>query len=219
MGKQALREQMLGHMARKYGLPVAIVNQVGGNDDLIFDGRSAAFDAQGRLFARAKGFEEDVLIGGPAAGTAGPDAIAEDDFDARSRNLERARARRSRLCAQDAVPQGAAGPFRRHRFGADRRHRGRCHGPGKRARRHDAFALFEPGQRGRFRGTGAQSGHPDHARCRSRASWRPTRTCWRTPSAALPPDVTEENIQSRIRGNLLMALSNKFGSLLLTTGQ
>ena len=36
--------------------------------------------------------------------------------------------------------------------------------------------------------------------------------------AGLPPDVTEENIQSRIRGNLLMALSNKFGSLLLTTG-
>src|SRR6185369_4982903 len=62
VGKQALREQMLGHMAQKYGLPVAIVNQVGGNDDLIFDGRSAAFDAEGNLFARAKGFEEYVLF-------------------------------------------------------------------------------------------------------------------------------------------------------------
>ena len=41
VGKQVLREEMLGHMARKYGLPVAIVNQVGANDDLIFDGRSA----------------------------------------------------------------------------------------------------------------------------------------------------------------------------------
>src|SRR5262249_11959006 len=61
-GKQLLRERMVGHMARKYHLPVAIVNQVGGNDDLIFDGRSAAFDAQGRLFARAKGFEEDVIV-------------------------------------------------------------------------------------------------------------------------------------------------------------
>src|SRR2546421_5088180 len=60
-GKQELRERMLGHMARKYGRPIAIVNQVGGNDDLIFDGRSAAFDARGKLFARAKGFEEDIL--------------------------------------------------------------------------------------------------------------------------------------------------------------
>jgi NAD+ synthase/NAD+ synthase (glutamine-hydrolysing) len=48
VGKQMLREEMLGHMARKYGLPVAIINQVGANDDLIFDGRSAAFDAEGR---------------------------------------------------------------------------------------------------------------------------------------------------------------------------
>ena len=62
VGKQTLREKMLGHMARKYGLPVAIVNQVGANDDLIFDGRSGAFDAAGQLFARAKGFEEDVLV-------------------------------------------------------------------------------------------------------------------------------------------------------------
>ena len=41
VGKQMLREKMLGHMAQKYGLPLACVNQVGGNDDLIFDGRSA----------------------------------------------------------------------------------------------------------------------------------------------------------------------------------
>jgi NAD+ synthase (glutamine-hydrolysing) len=41
VGKQLLRERMLSHMARKYGLPVVIVGQVGGNDDLIFDGHSA----------------------------------------------------------------------------------------------------------------------------------------------------------------------------------
>ncbi len=61
-GKQELRERMLGQMARRHGLPLAYVNQVGGNDDLIFDGRSCAFDAQGRLLARAKGFEDDVLV-------------------------------------------------------------------------------------------------------------------------------------------------------------
>src|SRR5437763_6395521 len=75
--KQELREKMLGHMARKYGVPVAIVNQVGANDDLIFDGRSAAFDEHGRLFARAKGFEEDVLLVDLMARTG---SIAADDF-------------------------------------------------------------------------------------------------------------------------------------------
>ena len=77
VGKQTLREEMLGHMARKYGLPVAIVNQVGANDDLIFDGRSSAFDAQGKLFARAKGFAEDVLSVDLLAGRG---EIASDDF-------------------------------------------------------------------------------------------------------------------------------------------
>ena len=66
VGKQVLREEMLGHMARKYGLPLVIVNQVGGNDDLIFDGRSGAFDAQGKLFARAKGFDGGRAGGGSA---------------------------------------------------------------------------------------------------------------------------------------------------------
>src|SRR5262249_7759486 len=77
--KQVCREQMLGHMARRHGLPLAYVNQVGGDDDLIFDGRSCAFDTQGRLFARAKGFQEDVLLVDLASlkGT-----IAEDDFEA-----------------------------------------------------------------------------------------------------------------------------------------
>ena len=77
VGKQTLREEMLGHMARKYGLPVAIVNQVGANDDLIFDGRSSVFDAQGMLFARAKGFAEDVLSVDLLAGNG---EIARDDF-------------------------------------------------------------------------------------------------------------------------------------------
>src|SRR6185369_7327574 len=81
-GKQKLREDMLGHMARKYGVPLLIVNQVGGNDDLIFDGRSSAFDAQGKLFVRARGFEEDLAIVDLAAGAGGPHDVAADDFEA-----------------------------------------------------------------------------------------------------------------------------------------
>ena len=83
---------------------------------------------------------------------------------------------------------------------------------------HDAVALFEPGQRRRFRGAGAEPGHRDADAADRAASCRPTTRRWPTRSRGLAPDVTEENIQARIRGNLLMALSNKFGALLLTTG-
>jgi len=62
VGKQQLREKMLGHLAAKYRTPVVYVNQVGGNDDLIFDGRSAAWDGNGRMLGRAKAFQEDVAI-------------------------------------------------------------------------------------------------------------------------------------------------------------
>src|SRR5262249_6992907 len=77
VGKQLLREQMLGQMAGKYRVPLLITNQVGANDDLIFDGRSAAFDERGRLFARARGFANDLTIVDleTRSGT-----VAKDDF-------------------------------------------------------------------------------------------------------------------------------------------
>jgi len=62
MGKQRHREKMLSAIARKYAVPVLYVNQVGGADELVFDGRSCAFAANGRLIARAAGFAEDVLL-------------------------------------------------------------------------------------------------------------------------------------------------------------
>jgi NAD+ synthase/NAD+ synthase (glutamine-hydrolysing) len=80
-GKQALREDMLGHMARRHERPLVFVNQVGGNDDLIFDGQSCAFDAQGRLVARTKAFTEDVIVVDLAeAGLSRPAALAVHDF-------------------------------------------------------------------------------------------------------------------------------------------
>ena len=77
VGKQLHREAMLGSMARKYRIPFIYVNQVGGNDDLVFDGRSCAFDSDGRLIARGKAFQEDLITVDmdTMSGT-----IAEDDF-------------------------------------------------------------------------------------------------------------------------------------------
>nr|MCU0255830.1 NAD(+) synthase [Vicinamibacterales bacterium] len=61
-GKQTLRERMIGSLARRHGLPVLYVNQVGGNDDLVFDGRSLFVDRGGEVRARARAFAEDTLV-------------------------------------------------------------------------------------------------------------------------------------------------------------
>jgi len=62
-GKHTRREEMLGSMARKHHIPIAYVNQFGGNDDLVFDGRSSMFGADGAVFARGRSFDADVVIG------------------------------------------------------------------------------------------------------------------------------------------------------------
>ena len=214
VGKQSLREDMLGHMAHKYQVPLAIVNQVGGNDDIIFDGHSAAFDAQGRLFARAKGFEEDTLVVDLAAGTG---AIAPDDFEPEAEIWNalvlgvRDYARKTRFrkvllglsggidsaltaaIAADAMgPENVLGVMMPSRYSS----RGSLDDSVELASHLGIQTLTLPisGIMGTYDEVLADA-------FRGRA-----------------PDVAEENSQSRIRGNLLMALSNKYGSLLLTTG-
>src|SRR5262245_27576606 len=71
-GKQARREEMLASMARRHHVPVLYVNQFGGNDDLIFDGSSCAFNGQGQAIARAGGFAESTLVCDLAAPPIGP---------------------------------------------------------------------------------------------------------------------------------------------------
>jgi len=61
-GKFEFRRQMLESIARKYGVPLIYANQVGGNDSVLFDGVSSAFDRKGRLVARARDFREDLVI-------------------------------------------------------------------------------------------------------------------------------------------------------------
>jgi NAD+ synthase (glutamine-hydrolysing) len=62
VGKQQVREAMLQHLAQSYEYPIVYVNQVGANDDLIFDGGSIAFDRQGNLVCRGKSFQPDAIV-------------------------------------------------------------------------------------------------------------------------------------------------------------
>ncbi len=62
LGKPRVREELLGASARRHGLPIVYCNQVGGQDSLIFDGRSLVVGADGRVLARGRAFEEELLI-------------------------------------------------------------------------------------------------------------------------------------------------------------
>jgi NAD+ synthase/NAD+ synthase (glutamine-hydrolysing) len=214
VGKQLLRESMLAQMAGKYGVPVVIVNQVGANDDLIFDGRSAAFDSQGRLFARAKAFQEDVIAVDLATNTG---SIAPDDFTPEAeiwdalvlgvRDYTRKTGFRSVLLGlSGGVDSALTAAIAAEAMGPE-----------------NVLGVMMPSI---YSSEGSVTDSEALVRNLGiRTLTLPIARIMQDYDGTLadafrnlPADVTEENIQSRIRGNLLMALSNKFGSLLLTTG-
>ena len=213
-GKQVFRERMLSQMSAKYGLPLVYVNQVGGDDDLIFDGRSAAWDARGRLIARAKGFAEDILVADLAAGSG---TIAQNDFAPEAEIWQalvlgvRDYARKTGFGKVLLGLSGGVDSALTAAIAAD------AMGPGNVLGVLMPSIYSSPGSVDDSKELAANLGIQtltlpigeimgtyDHALAEAFRGFQ--------------PDVTEENIQSRIRGNLLMALSNKYGSLLLTTG-
>lgn len=213
-GKQALRERMLGSLARRHGLPVVYVNQAGGNDDLVFDGRSLVLDRLGVVRARARAFAEDTLVvdldalgDGPAPGL--PDQ-APDVLDAlvlgtrdyarkcgfRSAVLGLSGGIDSALVATIAVRALGAGHVRGVLMPSPFSSPGSVDDALDLAARLGIETLTLPIEPVMLAFDSALAG----------------------VFAGLPRDVTEENIQARIRGNLLMAIANKTGALLLTTG-
>jgi NAD+ synthase/NAD+ synthase (glutamine-hydrolysing) len=213
-GKEQLREQMLGQMARKHSLPLAWVNQVGGNDDLIFDGRSGAFDQQGNLIARAQGFAEDLLIVDLAGGTG---SIAEDDFAPEAEIWNalvlgvrdyacKTHFKKVLLGLSGGIDSALTAAIAADAVGAE-----------------NVLGVMMPSV---YSSQGSVDDSVDLARNLGiQVLSLPISPIMETYESTLADafqgfktDVTEENIQSRIRGNLLMALSNKYGALLLTTG-
>lgn len=211
--KHAFREKMLGAHARRACCPVLLCNQVAGNDELIFDGSSFAVAADGTLRHRAKAFETDLLIADLNSGesliAAYPDAIGSvnDALVLGTRDYVR-------KCGFENVVIGLSGGIDSavtcavavEALGADK-----VLGvalPSRYSSDHsvsDAAALAE--QLGvQFEEIAIRD---IHAACE--ATMQPI-------FGDLPPDITEENIQARVRGLILMSLSNKFGRLLLTTG-
>ncbi|WP_041720956.1 NAD+ synthase [Pseudodesulfovibrio piezophilus] len=214
LGKQALREKMLGAVARKYATQVIYANQTGGNDDLVFDGRSCAFRPDGSLMARAAGFAEQVFL----VETDDTDnTITDDDFSRESETwhslvmgtrdyVRKSGFSKSVVGLSGGIDSAVTAVVAAEALGAENVTCVLMPSPySSRGSIDDSLELaknlgmetvtlpIEPIME-RFTETLAE------------------------PFAGYGPDTTEENIQSRIRGNLLMALSNKYRALLLTTG-
>lgn len=216
VGKQRLREAMLSGMAAKHGLPLIYVNQVGGNDDLVFDGRSCAFDATGKLVARARGFDEDLLLveldrNRPSG------RIEQDNLEPEAeiwKALVLGTRDYVRKCSFSRVLLGLSGGIDSAVTAAIA---AEAVGP------ENVLGVLMPSPYSSA-GSVADAEALSHNLAISTLVL-PIGDTMRAFDDTLADafegrarDVTEENIQARIRGNLLMALSNKYGSLLLTTG-
>ncbi len=214
LGKHELRLQLLANTARKHQRPVLYCNQVGGNDELVFDGHSCALDAHGKLIAHACGFAEDLLLvdlAHPADNrTEQPLVSLRSAYEALVLGLRDY----MRKCGFKSIVLGLSG-------GID-------------SALTCALAVAAVGKenvRGvsmpsRFSSEHSRDDAADLAHRLGIAyhsipigAAHETMEQMLAPSfAGLAPDITEENLQARLRGVLLMAFSNKFGSLLVTTG-
>jgi NAD+ synthetase len=216
-GKRAMRRQMLAAIARRDGVPVLMCNQVGGNDSLIFDGSSLALNATGELIAQAASFEEDLVVVSPfdaAAMEARAPAAEENDTEAAYRALVLGTRDYVRKCGFRKVLVGLSGgidsalvaAIAKDALGAEN-----VMGVGMPSPYSSAGSIDDSRQLAanlgiRFELIGISGLFSEYTRALEPLF------------AGLRADATEENIQARIRGGLLMALSNKFSALVLTTG-
>ena len=221
--KQRLREKMLKHLAHRYSCPILYVNQVGGNDDLVFDGGSVGINRRGEVHCRAPVFVEALTLAeyrfetadlgddaSPRAIAPLPSCEAEELWQALVLGLRDY----VHKCGFSSVVLGLSGGIDSALVAAIA---AAALGPEQvlgilmpspYSSNHslsDAYALAQ--------NLGIQT---------EKLPIAPTMNAFDETLASLfadlPFGVAEENLQSRIRGTLLMAVANKFGHLLVTTG-
>jgi NAD+ synthase (glutamine-hydrolysing) len=211
--KRALRREMLAAMARRDGIPVLMCNQVGGNDSLIFDGSSLALNGRGELIAQAASFEEDLVVIDPfeAPPIAAPD---DDDTEAAYRALVLGTRDYVRKCGFRKVLVGLSGGIDSALVAAiatDALGAENVIGVGMPSPYSSKGSIEDSRKLAANLGIRFEIISIDALFAEFKHTLEPV-------FAGAKTDITEENIQSRTRGVLLMALSNKFGALVLTTG-
>ena len=236
-GKQQLREAMLRHAATSYHKPIVYANQIGGNDDLVFDGNSVAFNSVGKIVSRAKAFETDLLvveldklisaipvearqISDSAASPAIYPTFVKKDGEKQDLNQEIYSALvlgvkdYARKCGFTKAVLGLSGGIDSALVAAIA-----------------AAALGAENVLGVLMPSPYSSDHSigdaldlvnnlgiNSHQIKIEAAMKAYDTILDPMFAGTEFGIAEENIQSRIRGNLLMAIANKFGYLLLSTG-
>ncbi len=213
LGKNQLRRRMMAQIARRTRVPLVHCNLVGGNDGLVFDGASTAFDGSGRLTAAGRRFAEDFwTIDVP--GGRGPSAPADAAIPGVRKALVLALSDYARKCGFRTAVLGLSGGIdsavtavlAAEALGPDRVHGVAMPGPySSEGSLRDAKDLAE--------------------RLGIAFSIVPIGPVFEAYRSILAPSLgkearstTEENLQARIRGATLMALSNRFGHLVLSTG-
>ena len=214
MGKRELRRDMLASIARNNRVPVAMVNQVGGNDSLVFDGSSLALDASGNVIAQAKSFEEDLIFFDPATASgemheqiAGDEASVYSALVLGTRDyIHKCGFRKVILGLSGGIDSALTAAIAVDAVGPD-----------------NVIGVGMPGPYSSPGSIGDARALAENLKIRFELlaigpiveSYNKT---LRPIFSGYKEDVTEENIQSRARGGLLMALSNKLGAIVLSTG-
>ncbi|MGB7191230.1 MAG: NAD+ synthase [Acidobacteriaceae bacterium] len=213
-GKRQTRREMLSAIARRHGVPVLMVNQVGGNDSLIFDGSSLALGRNGEVIAQAKSFEEDLIFVDTQSLTGDLHPETENEDEAIYRALVLGTRDYVWKCGFSKVVVGLSGGIDSALVAAI---------AAEAVGRENVLTLGMPSP------YSSQGSIDDSRRLADNLGVRfevlPISALFDQYNqtlaplfAGLQPDITEENIQSRIRGALLMAASNKLNALVLTTG-
>lgn len=208
------RDHMLSTIAAKHEVPLVFVNQVGGNDHILFDGASAAFDRQGRIKARGYDFKEDLVVfdtrtengdlrslsDGPVASVLNALVMGTHDY------VTKCGFSKAVIGLSGGIDSALTAYVAQQALGSE-----------------NVATVFMPSK------YTATHNFEDTRALADNLDLQYTTICiddifqsflsQLVPNAdADHPGITEQNIQARIRGTLLMGISNRDGSLVLTTG-
>ena len=212
--KRTLRPRMLKSAAQNYGRPLVFVNQVGGNDDLVFDGHSLAFDEKGELLARCHELAEDLAIVDLDSGAGDIRECSTSDEEGALKALILGTQDYVRKCGFKSAVLGLSGGIdssltaviAARALGAEN-----VNGVLMPSRYTSQASIDDALALAKTLGIKTQSVPID-------GLFKAFLDQLELVFEARQPDITEENIQARVRGVILMSLSNKFGHILLTTG-
>jgi NAD+ synthase (glutamine-hydrolysing) len=225
VGKQKLREAMLHHAATSYQKPMLYVNQVGGNDDLVFDGNSVAFNRAGEVVCRAKGFATDLMV------VKWDELLSSHQENREIGNWEhREKEENNNTEIYSALVLGVKDYARKCGFrqailglsgGIDSALVAAIAAEALGAE--NVLGVMMPSPYSSEHSISDALDLVNNLGIRSQkleiqAAMRAYDQLLEPMFAGTEFGIAEENIQSRIRGNLLMAIANKFGYLLLSTG-